>query len=181
MTDPVHWITDPLQYQFMQRALVEVLVTGVVTGVIGAYIVLRGLSFIGDALSHAIFPGIVIACALADRPGTKVHLVESNQKKVAFLRDAVRVTESPGLVHAVRIEAFTQTFAEHPDAVTARALAPLDALLALSYPLLKKGAKGLFPKGQDVEAELTQAAKCWNIEASLVPSKTNPEGRIVML
>jgi manganese/iron transport system permease protein len=64
MTDALHWITDPLQYEFMKRALVEVLVTGVVTGVIGAYIVLRGLSFIGDALSHAIFPGIVIAFLL---------------------------------------------------------------------------------------------------------------------
>jgi ABC-type Mn2+/Zn2+ transport system permease subunit len=50
-----------MQYAFMQRALVEVIIMGAVTGVIGAYIVLRGLSFIGDALSHAIFPGIVIA------------------------------------------------------------------------------------------------------------------------
>src|SRR5438477_9310678 len=66
MIDPLHWITDPLQYESMKRALVEVLVTGVVTGVIGAYIVLRGLSFIGDALSHAIFPGIVIAFLLGE-------------------------------------------------------------------------------------------------------------------
>jgi manganese/iron transport system permease protein len=55
------YFTDPLQYEFMRRALVEVIIMGVVTGAIGTYIVLRGLSFIGDALSHAIFPGIVIA------------------------------------------------------------------------------------------------------------------------
>ena len=55
------WFTDPLQYQFMQRALIEVIIMGAVTGAIGTYIVLRGLSFIGDALSHAIFPGIVVA------------------------------------------------------------------------------------------------------------------------
>jgi manganese/iron transport system permease protein len=55
------FITDPLQYEFMQRALIEVVLMGAVTGAIGVYIVLRGLSFIGDALSHAIFPGIVIA------------------------------------------------------------------------------------------------------------------------
>jgi manganese/iron transport system permease protein len=61
---PVEWITDPLQYQFMQRALIEVIIMGAVTGAIGTYIVLRGLSFIGDALSHAIFPGIVIAFLL---------------------------------------------------------------------------------------------------------------------
>jgi len=58
------YLSDPLQYQFMQRALIEVVLMGVVTGAIGTYIVLRGLSFIGDALSHAIFPGIVIAFLL---------------------------------------------------------------------------------------------------------------------
>jgi ABC-type Mn2+/Zn2+ transport system permease subunit len=60
----VDWFTDPMQYAFMQRALIEVIIMGAVTGVIGAYIVLRGLSFIGDALSHAIFPGIVAAFLL---------------------------------------------------------------------------------------------------------------------
>jgi manganese/iron transport system permease protein len=58
------YVTDPLQYQFMRRALIEVVLMGAVTGAIGTYIVLRGLSFIGDALSHAIFPGIVIAFLL---------------------------------------------------------------------------------------------------------------------
>jgi manganese/iron transport system permease protein len=58
------YFTDPLQYEFMRRALIEVILMGAVTGAIGAFIVLRGLSFIGDALSHAIFPGIVIAFLL---------------------------------------------------------------------------------------------------------------------
>lgn len=58
------YLSDPLQYQFMKRALIEVVLMGAVTGAIGTYIVLRGLSFIGDALSHAIFPGIVIAFLL---------------------------------------------------------------------------------------------------------------------
>src|SRR3972149_11434616 len=57
-------ITDPLQYEFMRRALIEVVVMGVVTGAIGTYVVVRGLSFIGDALAHAIFPGVVIAFLL---------------------------------------------------------------------------------------------------------------------
>jgi manganese/iron transport system permease protein len=60
----LNYFTDPLQYEFMKRALLEVVIMGVVTGAIGTYIVLRGLSFIGDALSHAIFPGIVIAFLL---------------------------------------------------------------------------------------------------------------------
>ncbi len=58
------YFADPLQYEFMRRALAEVILMGAVTGAIGAFIVLRGLSFIGDALSHAIFPGIVIAFLL---------------------------------------------------------------------------------------------------------------------
>ena len=68
-----------------------------------------------------------------------------------------------------------------PDVVTARALAPLNELLELAHPLLKPGVKGLFPKGQDVEAELTEASKSWNIDAELVPSKTSPDGRIVVV
>jgi manganese/iron transport system permease protein len=62
----IEWFSDPLQYEFMRRALIEVVITGAVTGTVGAYIVLRGLSFIGDALSHAIFPGIVIAFLLGE-------------------------------------------------------------------------------------------------------------------
>ena len=60
------YFTDPLQYEFMRRAMIEVVLMGAVTGAIGAFIVLRGLSFIGDALSHAIFPGIVIAFLLGE-------------------------------------------------------------------------------------------------------------------
>jgi manganese/iron transport system permease protein len=60
----VHWLVDPFAYAFMQRALLEVILMGAVTGAIGTYVVLRGLSFIGDALSHAIFPGVVIAFLL---------------------------------------------------------------------------------------------------------------------
>lgn len=58
------YFSDPLQYEFMRRALIEVVLMGAVTGAIGTYVVLRGLSFIGDALSHAIFPGIVISFLL---------------------------------------------------------------------------------------------------------------------
>jgi manganese/iron transport system permease protein len=60
----VHWVVEPFAYAFMQRALVEVILMGAVTGAIGTYVVLRGLSFLGDALSHAIFPGVVIAFLL---------------------------------------------------------------------------------------------------------------------
>ncbi len=52
---------DPFQYTFMQRGLIEVLLIGLICGAMGAFVITRGLGFIGDAISHAIFPGIVIA------------------------------------------------------------------------------------------------------------------------
>jgi 16S rRNA (guanine527-N7)-methyltransferase len=132
-----------------------------------------------DLGSGAGFPGLVIACALADTADAKVHLVESIGKKATFLREAAEQLQVPAVVHPVRIEDFGKNLQFKPDVVTARALAPLDELLKLAQPLLRTGALGLFLKGQDVDAELTKASKSWNIEASLVPSKTNPESRIV--
>ena len=67
------------------------------------------------------------------------------------------------------------------DVVTARALAPLPELLTMAYPLLKSGAVGLFPKGQDVAVELTEAAKYWNIQSSLIQSRTDAKGQIVIV
>ncbi len=134
-----------------------------------------------DLGSGGGFPGVVIACALADTPGAHVHLVESNGKKAAFLHEAVRATGVPATVHATRIEDFVKKAPHSLDVVTARALAPLPKLLALAYPLLKTGTLGLFPKGQDVARELTEAAKCWKIQASLSPSRTDPKAQIVIV
>jgi 16S rRNA (guanine527-N7)-methyltransferase len=134
-----------------------------------------------DLGSGGGFPGLVIACALAERPGARVHLVESNTRKAAFLREAARNLRLPALVHAERIEDFVSNFADSPDVVTARALASLEDLLAYAAPLMENGAQALFLKGQDVEAELTEAAKSWNIQADLVPSRTDRGGRIVVV
>jgi 16S rRNA (guanine527-N7)-methyltransferase len=135
-----------------------------------------------DLGSGGGFPGLVIACALADRPGAVVHLVESNAKKAAFLREAQRITGAPAKVHAVRIENFVESFQTRADVVTARALTSLKKLYDQSAPLLGPESLGLFPKGQDVEAELTEAAKYWNIrELSLVPSRTDRTGRIIVV
>ena len=60
-TEPMDWLTDPLALELFQRALIEVVVMGATCGAIGAYVVLRRLAFIGDALSHAVFPGVVLA------------------------------------------------------------------------------------------------------------------------
>ena len=126
-------------------------------------------------------PGIPIACALAGQPGARVHLIESVGKKAAFLREAVRATDIPAVVHHDRAEKFGESCAETVHAVTARALAPLKVLCDQAFPLIRRGAVGLFPKGQDVEAELTDAAKCWRLEAFKLPSKTSPESSIVVI
>jgi 16S rRNA (guanine527-N7)-methyltransferase len=131
-----------------------------------------------DLGSGAGFPGLVLACALAESGG-HVHLIESQGKKAAFLREAARHIGAPATVHAVRIEDFVRQFTGRADVVTSRALAPLSETLALAYPLSKTGAQGLFLKGQDVESELTHAAKYWSFKLVLVPSKTSPNSRIV--
>jgi 16S rRNA (guanine527-N7)-methyltransferase len=110
----------------------------------------------------------------------KVHLVESNHRKCAFLRHVARVTGAPAIVHADRIEEIVQELSG-VQVVTARALAPLPQLLAWTQELLKTGALGLFPKGREVEDELTEAAQSWRFDAELVPSRTDPEGRVVRI
>jgi len=134
-----------------------------------------------DFGSGAGFPGIPIACALAGTPGVMVHLIESVGKKANFLREVVRALALPAQVHQIRAEKFGETCAETVHVVTARALAPLKILCDQAFPLIAKGALGIFPKGQDVDAELTEAAKYWKLEASIVPSVTSPTGAIVVI
>ena len=134
-----------------------------------------------DLGSGAGFPGLAIACALADTAGAAVHLVESTRKKAAFLAEAAAALKLPVTVHAERIEDFDPANRVSFDVVTARAVAPLSKLLGYAIPLLKRGTIGLFHKGQDVEAELTEASKYWTIDAELIQSKTDPRGRIVLV
>ena len=134
-----------------------------------------------DFGSGAGFPGMVLACALAEIPGVMVHLVERNAKKAAFLREALRVTNSPGTVHLADIGDIVDRITGPVDCVTARAVAPLHQLVGLAEPLVRGGTKALFLKGQDVEAELTEATKYWNITPHLHPSRTGGHGWIVEL
>jgi 16S rRNA (guanine527-N7)-methyltransferase len=131
-----------------------------------------------DFGSGAGFPGLVIAATLYQVPGARVHLVESNDRKSAFLRETARLLGLPVTVHPERIEAVVNRLPP-VEIVTARALAPLTELLDMTSPLLAKGAIGLFPKGQDLENELTEAAKCWKIKALELPSLTDPRARIL--
>lgn len=127
------------------------------------------------------FPGLVLACALADRAGARMHLVESTAKKCAFLQAVIDEMGLPADVHCQRVEEFIPAFPHRADVVTARAVAPLPKLLGMAFPLLKRGAIGLFLKGQDVGSELTEASKYWNIKHKLVPSRTDERARIVVV
>jgi 16S rRNA (guanine527-N7)-methyltransferase len=134
-----------------------------------------------DLGSGGGFPGIVLACGLAETPGAMIHLVERNAKKAAFLREALRVTGSPGMVHRADIGDSVDGITGKVDCVTARALAPLHQLIGYAEPLVRQGAKALFLKGQDVEAELTEATKYWKIKPQLYSSLTGGHGWIVEL
>jgi 16S rRNA (guanine527-N7)-methyltransferase len=127
------------------------------------------------------FPGVVLACALAETPGAMIHLVERNSKKGAFLREALRVTNAPGTLHLTDIGDSVDSAIGSVDCVTARAVAPLHQLIGFAEPLVKQGAKALFLKGQDVEAELTESTKYWNIKPQLHSSRTGGHGWIVEL
>ena len=134
-----------------------------------------------DLGSGGGFPGVVLACALADTSGAVVHLVERNARKAAFLREALRVAGARGVVHGKRIEDIVDSPAGPIDCVTARALAPLHELVGFAEPLVRRGAKAFFLKGQDVGAELTEATKYWNIQPILHASLTGGQGWIVEL
>ncbi|MGL4285389.1 MAG: 16S rRNA (guanine(527)-N(7))-methyltransferase RsmG [Phreatobacter sp.] len=134
-----------------------------------------------DLGSGAGLPGLVIAAVLAEQPGARIHCVESKLGKAAFLREATRIMKVPATIHAARIEDVVGDWSGPVDVVTARALAPLSDLVAMSHDLLKTGAMGLFLKGQDVARELTEAAKYWTLDPVLTPSATDPQARIVTL
>jgi len=134
-----------------------------------------------DLGSGGGFPGLVLACALADKSGATVHLIERNTKKAAFLREALRITASPGIVHLAEIGDTVERITGPVDCVTARALAPLNQLIGFAEPLVRRGARALFLKGQDVEAELTETTKYWNIQPKLHSSRSGGQGWIVEL
>ena len=130
-----------------------------------------------DLGAGAGFPGVVLAILLKGRPGAKVHLVESMAKRCRFLGEMVETLELPAEVHHARAESLELRV----DAVTARAVAPMNRLLEYAWPYLCRGATGLFLKGQDVEVELKEASRYWKFHARLHPSLSHAEGRIVQL
>ena len=116
-----------------------------------------------DIGSGGGLPGIVMAILLSESSTGIIHLVESNGKKAAFLRQALIETGGAGQVHLLRIEDAYPKIG--PAAVvTARALAPLPALISLAHPWLRSGAKGLFHKGREYREEVKAASDEWHLD-----------------
>jgi 16S rRNA (guanine527-N7)-methyltransferase len=127
-----------------------------------------------DLGSGAGLPGLILA--ILGVP--EVHLVETDQRKAAFLREALRITGTAAQLHVRRIEALTPFPA---DIVTARALAPLADLLDFAEPFIGPSTVCLFLKGKAADDELTRAGQAWKMRVERVPSASDPSGTILRL
>ena len=131
---------------------------------------------IADLGSGAGLPGLVLAIL---EPEREIHLVESDKRKAAFLVEASAQLKLP----MVRMHACRAENAKLPplSAITARALAPLMALLPYAADFLAPSGVAVFPKGKTAEKELTEAAQGWHFTCERIPSTTNPEATILRL
>jgi len=127
-----------------------------------------------DLGSGAGFPGLVLAEML--RGKVQVTLFEATAKKCRFL-EAVR--DRLGLETVVRNARVEETPPQRFDVITARACAPLDKLLSYAQHFAGRGSVCLFPKGQNVGSELTQARKSWKIKALHHQSLTDPSAIVL--
>lgn len=143
-----------------------------------------------DLGSGAGFPGLVIAILSAedqeggfhgqDPAGRRFHLIESNGRKVAFLREVVRKLDIPAVIHRARIEEIIES--DHfgsVDIVSARALASLTDLFDFTTPVFGPQTRGLFLKGRDVESELSAARSVFQFEVTRHQSCTAADGVIL--
>lgn len=138
-----------------------------------------------DLGSGAGFPALVLAILLAERhPKACVHMVESDRKKVNFLRTVIRECGLTAEVHHMRIE----KLAEAPpaglaqvDVITARALAALPQLAAYMTPFFNSSTIALLHKGREWQEELTQCRKMWKLQVAAHHSLTDPAARILAL
>jgi 16S rRNA (guanine527-N7)-methyltransferase len=134
-----------------------------------------------DLGSGAGFPGLVTAITFADEPGTRVHLIEADQRKCAFLQTVARETAAPAIIHCGRIETILPALLEPIDAISARALAPLEKLILYAEKYIEKGATGVFSKGKQAEAELTLSLTAGKYFITTIESQTCSTARLVLV
>ena len=130
-----------------------------------------------DLGSGAGFPGLVVAAfAAADAPELTVRLVESDQRKAAFLMTVARAANLRAEILDARWQRLPP---QDADVVSARALAPLSDLLAAVEKHRRPGGIGLFPKGEAVHKEVAEASQRWRFDHQLNPSRTDPRAAIL--
>ena len=127
-----------------------------------------------DFGSGAGFPAMVLAVMGIEN----VTMIESDQRKVAFLQEVARVTETKVTILNQRIESVTPF---EVNVITARAFAPLDKLLSYTAPWGRDGVTGLFLKGANLKDELTAAGSMWHIEYRCDASRADPAGSILII
>lgn len=132
-----------------------------------------------DLGSGAGFPGLVVAAMAQEvRHKMSVTLIESDARKCAFLAAASRAMDIVVTIENRRIE---QPPSRLYDVISARALAPLSVLIPLSEPYMAADAVALFPKGEAVDRELTEASMARHIDVLRTPSKSDPHGVILTI
>lgn len=125
------------------------------------------------------FPGIVVAILAAEQKnGLDLHLVESDQRKAAFLRTAGRELDLSLTVHCTRVEQLAPLGAA---TISARALAPLTDLLSYAHRHLAPGGRCVLLKGQTYEAEIDEARRTWQFDVDARQSVTDPAARILLV
>ena len=128
-----------------------------------------------DLGSGGGFPGAVIAIMAGD--ATKTTLIESDQRKAAFLRNLARETTAFKVISA-RIE---EANPQHASVVSARALAPLSLLLSYVSRHLRADGRAILPKGQKAQVEVTEALEHWRFDCETYPSETDPDAVVLTI
>jgi 16S rRNA (guanine527-N7)-methyltransferase len=130
-----------------------------------------------DLGAGAGLPGVVLAILLKGVDGAKIWLIDSQAKRCRFLEGIVSALSLPAEV----INARAETLSIKADVVTARACAPLDRLLDFAKPYRAKGAEALFLKGEKAEEEITEARRRHRFDVDVLPSSSDPRGRILRI
>lgn len=132
-----------------------------------------------DLGSGGGFPGLVVAILARERaPEMRVTLIESDQRKAAFLRTSAI---DLGLQVNVLPQRIERAEPQRADIVAARALAPLPRLLGFAELHLKNGGTGLFLKGAGYATEVDEAKKTWSFDMDALPSETSKDGVILRI
>lgn len=131
-----------------------------------------------DLGSGGGFPGLVLAILFSDQNAKSFNFIESNKKKASFL---TLVTAELGLNATVFAQRIESVYREIPtaDAITSRALADLDLLLTLAFPLLSAAAIAVFPKGREYRVEIEKSRHNWSYDLIEHSSRTSCEGVIL--